>query len=55
MKPRNKPYIRLSNMHTGYFVCIGLGATGKGDSMRDAWHAWTIEMILKGKQHKIPQ
>lgn len=49
-----KPRIRLSR-HIGYFVCIGLGATGCGCSMRDAWDAWTIEMFLKGKKDKIPQ
>lgn len=55
MKPKTqKPRIRLSR-HTGNFVCSGLGATGSAWTMRDAWHCWTIEMTLKGKQHKIPQ
>lgn len=55
MKPKNKPYIRLSNRFPGEYVCIGLGATGRGNDQRDAWHAWTIEMTLKGKQNKIQQ
>lgn len=48
-----KPKIRLSTLSRS-FVCSGLGATGSGWSMREAWDCWKSEMILKGKRNQIP-
>jgi hypothetical protein len=49
-----RPRIRLSRL-TGLFVCHGNRCTGSGNNMRDAWHAWEIEMILKGQGSRVPK
>lgn len=49
-----RPRIRVSRL-TGLFVCHGGTSTGSGPTMRDAWHAWEIEMILKGQGQRVPK
>lgn len=52
--PRLVPRIRLSRI-SGAYVCTGVGASGSGLTMREAWESWKVEMILKGREHRIRQ